>query len=318
MFPGGPNPVQVQFVQPHHQANPPSPLVLVHDGGGSIFSYFILGDLNRDVWAIYNPKYFDGEAWEGGMDEMARHYIDLIVSAGIRGDIMLGGWSLGGLLSLVMARMLADDPSASLSITGFLIIDSPYHIAKSNLTIATSDPKLEGIPDLVLRSFDNCDNMLKEWDLPSWDGPAGGGKGAKLRIAGQNFTLQPGSVLYKPLGGDWKPINTRRYQYAEPGEHPVSAPPGVMIRCTRRTEKMEGSGPEPALDDLYRDEVLLGWEGNYPDFLKAVIDVDDDHFSIFDANNRDKARDLTLQVNACLEILDSLSGPTQIKPSLGP
>ncbi len=97
MFPGGPNPIQVQFVPPYKQANPPTPIVLIHDGGGTIFSYFILGSLNRDVWAIYNPKFFDGEAWEGGMDEMARHYIDLIVDAGISGTILLGGTVSAGM-----------------------------------------------------------------------------------------------------------------------------------------------------------------------------------------------------------------------------
>lgn len=91
MYPGSPNPVQVQFVPSHCEENPPNPLVLIHDGGGAIFSYFLLGALNRDVWAIYNPKYFEGEAWEGGIDEMAHHYVDLIIKTGLKGNIILGG-----------------------------------------------------------------------------------------------------------------------------------------------------------------------------------------------------------------------------------
>jgi hypothetical protein len=26
-------------------------------------SYYVLGKLNRDVWAIHKPRYFDGETW---------------------------------------------------------------------------------------------------------------------------------------------------------------------------------------------------------------------------------------------------------------
>lgn len=91
MFDGAQNPVRVQFVPLHQETTSPTPLVLVHDGGGTVFSYFILGSLDRDVWAIFKPKYSDGEPWEGGMDEMAGHYIGLLVEAGIRGPVVLGG-----------------------------------------------------------------------------------------------------------------------------------------------------------------------------------------------------------------------------------
>ncbi|KAJ6444872.1 Amt4 [Purpureocillium lavendulum] len=313
MFPGGPNPIQVQFVPPYKQASSPHPLVFIHDGGGTVFSYFILGALNRDVWAIYNPKYFAGEAWEGGMDEMARHYIDLIVEAGVTGSILLGGWSLGGFLSLTIARMLAEDPSKKLSVAGFLIIDSPYHIARAKLTQKTTRSKIDGIPPLVQKAFDNCDVMLRHWDLPSWDGPSDGGKETKLRAGGRGFTLQPGTVLHKPLNEAWKEVGVKQYQHESTVDKPIAPPPGVMIRCTRHTQKAEGAGPEPALIDIFRDETLLGWEGNHADFLKAVIDVDADHYGIFDRDDQSKMEALTSQVNAGLEILDSITGPCQTK-----
>lgn len=91
MYPGAPNPTQVQFMPPAKAANPPLPLVLIHDSGGTTFSYFLLGSLSRDVWAIHNPKYFDGLRWEGGMDEMARKYLEYIGSEGLSGPIILGG-----------------------------------------------------------------------------------------------------------------------------------------------------------------------------------------------------------------------------------
>ncbi|UNI25041.1 hypothetical protein JDV02_010749 [Purpureocillium takamizusanense] len=311
MFPGGPNPIQVQFLPPYKQANPPpTPIVLIHDGGGTIFSYFILGGLNRDVWAVFNPKFFDGEPWEGGMDEMARHYIDLIVEAGISGTIYLGGWSLGGFLSLTMARMLADDPSTDLSIAGFLIIDSPYHLARAKIPTQTTKSKIDGIPPLVQKAFDNCDAMLQHWDLPSWDAPSDTDAETELRVAGRSFTLQRGSVLYKAVDEDWKPLSVRRLEHYEKAaeDKPVAAPPpGVMIRCTRHTQKADEAQPGTPLIDVFRDEKLLGWEGNHADFIKAVIDVDADHYGVFDKDDQPKMDNLTFQVNSGLEILDSLA-----------
>lgn len=89
MFPDGPNPTKVQVAPIFRRTAPP--LVLLHDGGGTTFSYFMLGSLNRDVWAIHNPNYWDGSIMEGGMDAMAKHYIELIEKAGLRGPIILGG-----------------------------------------------------------------------------------------------------------------------------------------------------------------------------------------------------------------------------------
>jgi pimeloyl-ACP methyl ester carboxylesterase len=89
MFPGGPNPSKIQSATGGSLA----PLVLIHDGGGTTFSYFFLGNLNRDVWVIHNPHYWSGEKVEGGIDAMAKSYITLIRNAGLRGKIFLGGAS---------------------------------------------------------------------------------------------------------------------------------------------------------------------------------------------------------------------------------
>lgn len=341
MFPGGPNPNQVQFVPPTKSLNPPLPLVLIHDGGGTTFSYFLLGSLDRDVWAIHNPKFFEGEAWEGGMDEMAAKYIDLLVDEGITGPIMLGGklafsisqlssffivstarqaqseicttrkmarpltfahlagWSLGGFLSITMARMLAGDPEAKISVAGLLIIDSPRHIARSKITTKISKPSWTGIPALVQKSFENCDIMLKHWDLPAWECAVSGGKEAKFTVQGNEYAVGRSSVLHKPINGNWKPEEVRAYEvektnHDEQANRPdgvAGPPPAVLVRCTRPAKKAPDAGEEPCLVDLWRDELLLGWEGKYPDFIKAVIDVDTDHYSIFNREDLDKVSD---------------------------
>jgi hypothetical protein len=84
------NPLQLQTC-PRGKLKQPTPLVLVHDSGGTTFSYFRLGSLDRDVWAIHDPHFDTAEPWKGGFDEIAEHYIRLIERAGIRGSILLGG-----------------------------------------------------------------------------------------------------------------------------------------------------------------------------------------------------------------------------------
>jgi hypothetical protein len=34
--------------------------------------------------------------------------------------------------------------------------------------------------------------------------------------------------------------------------------------------------------DMFRDQPLLGWEGNHPSFIKASFDVNSHHFDLFD------------------------------------
>src|SRR4051812_48165028 len=98
-----------------------APLVLIHDGGGTVFRYHCLGELERTTYAIANPRYATKETWEGGIPEVARHYFKLIKTIIPRGKLILGGWSLGGLISLEIARLVADD--ASLSLVGIVMVD---------------------------------------------------------------------------------------------------------------------------------------------------------------------------------------------------
>lgn len=69
-----------------------APLFLIHDGGGTIFSYYFLGDLGRTVYGIPNPRFGSDEPiWENGIPEMARAYAQLIRSKVAAGDILVGG-----------------------------------------------------------------------------------------------------------------------------------------------------------------------------------------------------------------------------------
>ncbi|KAH7042807.1 esterase-like protein [Macrophomina phaseolina] len=300
------NPTQIQFA-PRSQRPLATPLVLVHDGGGTTFGYFSLGNLHRDVWAIHNPHFFTAEPWEGGMDEMARHYIGLIENAGISGPIFLGGWSLGGFLSLAMARMLAAKPSSSrISVAGLLIIDSPFHIPWSAFPAPVSAASLPGLPDLVRKSLDNCDGLLASWQLPEWDGDAG--RGRELRCAAA-ATIPPVSVLYTPLRRERTLVAVQPFPAgaAPLRQDGVAPPPGVLLRCVERVPSEEPRGP-PCRVDYFRDELVLGWDGRHPEFIKAVFDVDSHHYNIFDFK---KVKQVTAQLNEALTILEcaSAAGP---------
>ncbi|KAL2864982.1 Alpha/Beta hydrolase protein [Aspergillus lucknowensis] len=282
------NPHQVQYVSDHGGQSSHAPLVLIHDGGGTIFSYCLLGDLHRDVWAIHNPKYFTAEPWEGGVDEMARHYIELMKNAGIKGKILLGGWSLGGLISLEIAHKLAaaaaEDPSAcELSVAGLVLIDSAYHIPWSKLQGPNPEPELGPIPELIRKSFDNCSGLLDNWELPTWGDPAG----------------DTDQVRYKFVCEDWRTVESGRHHATVT----ASPPPALLLRCTNPVPTKE---PDPCRVDLFRDEPLLGWDGRYPDFIKAVVEIDAHHFNVFELS---KVVQATARLNEGLAMLDRLSSP---------
>ncbi|KAK3940837.1 Alpha/Beta hydrolase protein [Diplogelasinospora grovesii] len=114
------------------------PLVLIHDGGGTVFSYHLLGPLNRALYGIWNPCYYvpprgRSRNWES-IPEMAEHYITLITKTlpfprdGGRGRrrVILGGWSLGGLLSLEIAHQIAtqSEKDIGVDVLGIVMVDS--------------------------------------------------------------------------------------------------------------------------------------------------------------------------------------------------
>jgi hypothetical protein len=68
-----------------------APLFLLHDGGGTIFHYFLLKPLNRAVYGIQNSRVQPGQEWEGGIPEMAAEYLDAIKKVVQRRPILVGG-----------------------------------------------------------------------------------------------------------------------------------------------------------------------------------------------------------------------------------
>lgn len=63
----------------------------------------------------------------------------------------------------------------------------------------------------------------------------------------------------------------------------LAPPPAVLLRCTQRAPSETASGA-PVRMDVFRDKLALGWDENYPEFIKAVIDVDSHHYGILELN----------------------------------
>jgi len=70
------------------------PLVLIHDGGGTVFNYWTLGPLHRQMFAISDPAFDSGaewKGWDGGLKQMAELYCNMIRKEIGEGKILLGG-----------------------------------------------------------------------------------------------------------------------------------------------------------------------------------------------------------------------------------
>ncbi|GKU12731.1 unnamed protein product [Fusarium langsethiae] len=180
-----PNVIQISYSPANVNGNPPAPLVLIHDGSGTAFSYFLFGDLGRDVWAIQNT-----ELGKYSMGDMARRYIRCLQDAGISGQVILGGWSFGGYMSLAMSHILAMDTSLGISVDGLLLIDTSYYTTEDTAgNVECSDDGTfafngvsEATSNQIKKSFEACESLLREWELPNWSGAAFNGQQSYIRI----------------------------------------------------------------------------------------------------------------------------------------
>ncbi|OAX36486.1 putative polyketide synthase [Rhizopogon vinicolor AM-OR11-026] len=96
------------------------PLLLIHDGSGLTSHYESLLPLHREVFALANPRLITGGKWET-LEQMAESYTDVVLGA-IPDQIIIGGWSFGGILAFEIARRLVRHGR---HVLGIILIDSP-------------------------------------------------------------------------------------------------------------------------------------------------------------------------------------------------
>ncbi|KAI8635618.1 Alpha/Beta hydrolase protein [Xylariaceae sp. FL1651] len=146
-------------------------LVLIHDGGGTTINYYFLGDLDRHVWGISNEKLVDVNAWPGGINQMARTYVDLIQSELPRGPLIFGGWSVGGLIALEMAKVFAGN--AEFPVLGVIMMDTFYPSAADTgfsqdaAAIQWGEATTEESKQITLKSMANCSKFAQQWSRDS-------------------------------------------------------------------------------------------------------------------------------------------------------
>lgn len=89
-----------------------TPLMLIHDGGGTAFAYYSLGNLERTVIGVHCPGLQEGKgivSVQHAANEyaaIARQYLKQ--SCPGHSKLVVGGWSLGGTISITMAAIFPD------------------------------------------------------------------------------------------------------------------------------------------------------------------------------------------------------------------
>jgi pimeloyl-ACP methyl ester carboxylesterase len=292
------------------------PIIFIHDGGGTVWAYHCMDSLRRPVYGIPNPRFHDGGRWEGGIVEMATLYTNmirrLVVSSEFRRDmnayngippplatavegpvkLLLGGWSLGGALSLEVAHMLRDDPV--IEVVGIVMVDTIYPLnaeelaevyktivplpqQSDNLQTQSGTEKQASPPQIILPTktatqlkADKCmlaaGEMIRLWTPPAWSGLP---TGLTPATSDSSTTASKTTSIVPSVG----PNGTDALKLLRP-------PPVILVRALQNIPTFPGY-PISAID-YHRQDPSLGWRQHYhPDFFKRIIDIPGHHFDIF-------------------------------------
>lgn len=210
---------------------------------------------------------------------MAHAYVDILSDIVQRGGrVILGGWSLGGLIALEMAHIISTHPDISFTVDGIVMIDSIY---PKPIIPTPGDSKDESIalkpapfvPSLgkarpevrtaIHRSFALSRAMIEAWTLPVW-----GQK--KNSEAAQRYSLPPPTVLL-------------RAKQAVPMSEPETI----------------------AWVDLLRKNPTLGWSLYYgKDGIQQVLDIPGHHYNIFELQH---VEETTANLDKACRLLEQCS-----------
>ncbi len=120
------------------------PLVLVHPAGGSVFCYTELARrLDRPVYGLVARGLSGQHEPASSVEELAEDYLRAIEPLGT--DLVLGGWSMGGLVAYEMARLLHERSTTAVPL---LLLDS------SPPGTHSEDQDLAEVPFLVWLAHD--------------------------------------------------------------------------------------------------------------------------------------------------------------------
>ncbi|OJD13956.1 hypothetical protein AJ78_05643 [Emergomyces pasteurianus Ep9510] len=269
------------------------PLVLIHDGGGTTVSYCYLDFLDRAVYGIQNPRLYSGQPWAHGLPEMARVYADLILSVVPSGPLLLGGWSLGGLLSLEVANILLR--ISAVRIVGMVMVDSIYPPAISPATSNVVGPQPVFSKDtrpetrrIVSQCMKLAQSMADNWIPPVWSGCT------DLELALRRAELEKELSLIDPKPP--KKVEHCTITVARGSDHrrengPTvleqipdlpSIPKTILFRCDDYVPVSRPEIPGAVCRvDIVRELHTLGWEKYPNNFTPTVLNIPGHHFNVF-------------------------------------
>ncbi|KJZ68279.1 hypothetical protein HIM_12331 [Hirsutella minnesotensis 3608] len=179
---------KIDLIQPEDWSRPASysglslPVFLIHDVTGTTSAYARVNHMNRFVYGISNPEFWRGEQFAGGFPQLCRLYAGWIRDTvskmdfpsptnpdGMK-DVLLAGWSLGGLLSFHIARELAKDPK--IAVAGILLIDGPYPgVVDCFTTIQPLNASKQGggvMSQMASQNNRTETHKIDKWALPTW------------------------------------------------------------------------------------------------------------------------------------------------------
>ncbi|KAI1496438.1 Alpha/Beta hydrolase protein [Biscogniauxia marginata] len=318
-----------EYEGPTHRRNgskPPAPLILLHDGGGTTFSYHCLYPIGRTLYGIQNARLDEGGYWEGGIPGMARHYIKLIESILPQGgEILLGGWSLGGLLSLEMAAQLAARPVTStrprFTVLGMIFIDSIYPKKLElvrDMPLASMKPVVimpEELRNMKLRdkvdlNMTHARLMVARWDMPDWTGredqiPPTVLMRAKEFVSTRSQDENNDHGFGRNNGNNGDKNNGKNGNEGIREGKDAAANVNLNVGANTDANENENSGEKPlSLVDYAREFRMLGWDqyGNTGGkFIQKIVDIEGHHFSVFHDKH---IRDITRKIAAAADWLD--------------
>lgn len=204
-------------------------------------------------------------------------------------DLILGGWSLGGMVSVEVARQVLDfnlaeaekekagkGKARKLNVLGIVMIDSmnpnqqsfpkDAKIANPNATIMQWGPHTKPeTKEAVLRCFHEARRMLGFWEMPTWPSV-------------------PSSE----------------------GSTPMGPPPAVLLKARGNVplQQPQEDEEEVSRTDVHRGDEKLGW-GRYDEgMVRKVIEVEGNHFNLFTEEKR--AEIVSRGVREGCELLEGL------------
>ncbi len=226
--------------------------------------------LDRPVYGIANPRFYAAKQWTS-IAEMGRHYARLVKTVVPSGPVLLGGWSLGGMLALEVAKVLADDPD--LRVVGMVMIDSVCTLAPPGGWVDPPAP-------VVVRKFEWTDNTRVE-----------------TRVAIERCFIESGRMAWSGSPPTWE-AESKGVRRAR------RMPPPAMLLRSQDAVPVEGG---ILAVDLYREDRRLGWDNYRKGLFSRIVDIPGHHFSVFVEQHLDKvSSELRLACNALEDMMETL------------